>query len=104
MQGTELAMTYTAGRIVYDADSHVMETREWLEPFMDDDLKKKLRPLYSRDPGRIAKLLEQAKARKGDKDAEKAAFENPIGGPKGWLAAAPSIPPSARASSTCSAS
>jgi uncharacterized protein len=87
MRATEQVMTYTAGRIVYDADSHVMETREWLDPFMDADLKKKLRPLYSRDTGRIAKLLEQAKARKGDEDAERAAFENPIGGPKGWLAA-----------------
>lgn len=80
-------MTYADGRIVYDADSHVMETREWLDPFMDADLKKKLRPLYSRDTGRIEKLLEQAKARKADKAAEAAAFENPIAGPKAWLAA-----------------
>ncbi len=80
-------MTYSAGRTIFDADSHVMETREWLEPFMDADLKQKLRPLYGREPGRIDKLLDQAKARKGDAEAEAKAFENPIAGPKGWIAA-----------------
>lgn len=80
-------MTYAAGRVVFDADSHVMETREWLDPFMDADLKKALRPLYGREPGRIDKILDQAKARKGDADAEAKAFENPIAGPKGWIAA-----------------
>jgi predicted TIM-barrel fold metal-dependent hydrolase len=80
-------MTYADGRVIYDADSHVMETREWLDPYMDDDLKGKLRPLYGRKPGRIDKILEQAKARKGDPAAEAKAFENPIAGPKGWIAA-----------------
>ena len=80
-------MTYSAGRTIYDADSHVMETREWLDPYMDADLKTKLRPLYGREPGRIDKILDQAKARKGDADAEAKAFENPIAGPKGWIAA-----------------
>jgi predicted TIM-barrel fold metal-dependent hydrolase len=80
-------MTYAAGRIIFDADSHVMETREWLDPFLDADLKQKLRPLYGREPGRIDKLLDQAKARKGDAEAEARAFDNPIAGPKGWIAA-----------------
>jgi len=80
-------MTYAAGRVVFDADSHVMETREWLDPFMDADLKKALRPLYGREPGRIDRILDQAKARKGDAEAEAKAFENPIAGPKGWIAA-----------------
>jgi predicted TIM-barrel fold metal-dependent hydrolase len=80
-------MTYAAGRVVFDADSHVMETREWLDHFMDADLKKALRPLYGREPGRIDKILDQAKARKGDAEAEAKAFENPIAGPKGWIAA-----------------
>ncbi len=80
-------MTYAAGRTVFDADSHVMETREWLDPFMDADLKAKLRPLYGREPGRIDKILDQAKARKGDAEAEAKALDNPIAGPKGWIAA-----------------
>ena len=80
-------MTYAEGRVIHDADSHVMETREWLDPYMDEDLKTKLRPLYGRTPGRIDKLLAQAKARKGDREAEAKAFDNPIAGPKGWIAA-----------------
>lgn len=80
-------MTYAEGRVIHDADSHVMETREWLDPFMDADLKAKLRPLYGGGPGRIDKLLDQARSRKTDPDAETRAFENPIAGPKGWIAA-----------------
>ncbi len=80
-------MTYAAGRKIYDADSHVMETREWLDPFMDEDLKAKLRPLYGHKPGRIDKILDAAKARRGDAAAEAKAFDNPIAGPKGWIAA-----------------
>ncbi|HEY1706902.1 MAG TPA: amidohydrolase family protein [Rhizomicrobium sp.] len=80
-------MTYASGRIIHDADSHVMETREWLDPFMDADLRSRLRPIYGREPGRIDKILAEAKARKGDPEAEAKAFENPIAGPKGWIAA-----------------
>lgn len=80
-------MTYAQGRTIYDADSHVMETREWLDPYMDQDLKQRLRPLYGREPGRIDKILESAKARRGDAEAQAKAFENPIAGPKGWIAA-----------------
>ncbi|MFN3236551.1 MAG: amidohydrolase family protein [Pseudomonadales bacterium] len=80
-------MTYSQGRTIYDADSHVMETREWLEPFLDEELKSRLHPLYGKKPNRIDKLLDTAKARKGDPEAEEKAFENPIAGPKGWLAA-----------------
>jgi predicted TIM-barrel fold metal-dependent hydrolase len=80
-------MTYAGDRLTYDADSHVMETREWLDPYMDADLTAKLRPLYGREPGRVDKLLGQAKARKTDPEADAKAFENPIAGPKGWIAA-----------------
>jgi predicted TIM-barrel fold metal-dependent hydrolase len=80
-------MTYAQGRVIHDADSHVMETREWLDPFMDAGLKAKLRPLYGRELGRIDKVLDQAKARRGDPDAMAKAFEDPIAGPKGWIAA-----------------
>jgi len=80
-------MTYADGRVIYDADSHVMETREWLDPFMDEDLRQRVNPFYGRKPGRIDKILDKAKARKGDQAAEAKAFDNPIAGPKGWIAA-----------------
>ena len=79
-------MTYAGDRIIYDADSHVMETREWIDPFLDDGLKAKIKPLYGSKPNRIDKILDQAKARKGDAEAEAKAFDNPIAGPKGWIA------------------
>ena len=79
-------MTYSRGRVIHDADSHIMETREWLEPFLDETLAAKLKPLYGREPGRIDKLLDLAKARKGDAEAEAKARENAIAGPKGWVA------------------
>lgn len=81
------AETYAGGRIIYDADSHVMETREWIDPFLDPDLKSRLRPLYGSKPNRIDRILDKAKARKGDATAEAEAFDNPIAGPKGWIAA-----------------
>jgi len=37
-------MPYVQGRLVCDADSHVMETREWLEPFADPEIRPRLRP------------------------------------------------------------
>ena len=80
-------MTYAGNRRIFDADSHVMETREWLDPYLDPEVRRHLRPLYGHKPGRIDKLLEEAKARKGDAAAEAKALENPIAGPKGWTAA-----------------
>ena len=80
-------MSYAAGRVIHDADSHVMETREWLEPFIEDAVRGALKPLYGRERNRIDDLLDGAKARQGDAAAMQKAMENPIAGPKGWVAA-----------------
>jgi predicted TIM-barrel fold metal-dependent hydrolase len=78
-------VTYANGRVIHDADSHIMETREWLEPFLE--AQADLRPLYGRERNRIDDILDKAKARKGDAAATAAALDNPIAGPKGWIAA-----------------
>ncbi len=39
-------MPYVEGRVVHDADSHVMETPDWLEPFADARTRARLAPLY----------------------------------------------------------
>jgi predicted TIM-barrel fold metal-dependent hydrolase len=39
-------MPYAEGRIVHDADSHVVETPDWLVPFADPDVRERLRPLF----------------------------------------------------------
>src|SRR4029077_4402374 len=79
-------MTYMQGRVAHDADSHVMETREWLDAFVDPAFAGKLRPLYGKEHGRIDRLLEQAKQRKTDEEARAKAAQAPIAGTKGWLA------------------
>jgi len=83
----EDTMSYAAGRVIYDADSHVMEPREWLEPYLDDALKARLPPLYGKGPNRIDRLLAQARARQSDQAARAEALKDPMAGPKGWIAA-----------------
>ncbi len=38
-------MTYAEGRIVHDADSHVMETPDWLLPYADPDVRSRFKPI-----------------------------------------------------------
>ena len=38
-------MPYAEGRVYHDADSHVMETPDWVMPFADPELRPKLKPL-----------------------------------------------------------
>ncbi len=35
-------MPYAQGRLIHDADSHVMESADWLVPFAEDDMKERL--------------------------------------------------------------
>ena len=77
-------MTYTHGRIVHDADSHVMETREWLEGFLADEQAELGRGLLGKELGRIDRLIDEARKRKSDPEADAQAATNPISGTKGW--------------------
>src|ERR1044072_8085865 len=38
-------MPYAEGRIVHDADSHVMETPDWLISYADPEIRPRLEPL-----------------------------------------------------------
>jgi len=80
-------MTYANGRIIHDADSHTMETSDWLAPYLEGEHRAKLGALYSqRDAGvAIVKQIDLAKARKSNPAAAAEAASNPIAGPKGWL-------------------
>jgi predicted TIM-barrel fold metal-dependent hydrolase len=57
--------TYATGRVYLDADSHVVETEEWLAPFADPALRSRLRPLdFGKGGGEVArKALERAERR-----------------------------------------
>ncbi len=39
-------MPYASGRVIHDADSHVMETPGWLERFADPDVRDRVPPLH----------------------------------------------------------
>ena len=41
-------MTYTAGRIVNDADAHTMETQDWLAPYLEGEYKEMYSQVYSK--------------------------------------------------------
>ncbi|MBU3068692.1 amidohydrolase [Aestuariicella sp. G3-2] len=77
---------YVQGRIVHDADAHIMETQDWLEPYLSGEGADKLNDLYDRAPDFIREQIEAARQRKGNAEAEAAAAEKLIDGPKGWVA------------------
>ncbi len=47
-------MTYVGDRVVFDADSHVMELPGWLEEFADESTRRQLRPLALGGAGALA--------------------------------------------------
>lgn len=77
-------MPYAHGRVVHDADSHIMEPPGWLTPHADPLLAERLTDRAT--PERIRSQVEKARARRLDPDAARAAAEAPIAGPKGWIA------------------
>ncbi len=79
-------MNYAQGRFIHDADSHVMETLDWLDPFIDPENAEGLKKVYDNAPDFIRQQIDLAKSRKGDAAAEAAASERLIDGPKGWIA------------------
>lgn len=76
-------MSYTRGRVVHDADSHVMETGDWIAAFTEPEFKSKI-PSLGEGFGRLESIIAQAKQRKTDPEADAKAAENPIAGVKGW--------------------
>lgn len=81
-------MTYIADRLVYDADSHVMELADWLEPFADAATAAKLRPLYLGAAGALAERAVAEAAARRDQGIVVAADADPMDllRPKGWAA------------------
>jgi predicted TIM-barrel fold metal-dependent hydrolase len=80
-------MGFAYGRVINDADSHTMETDDWMYEFLDERLREKFGTLYKADTsGRVVGMIETAKARANDRDADTAAAQDPIAGEKGWLA------------------
>lgn len=65
-------MPYADGRVVHDADAHVVETPEWLFEYADPDIRDRMQPLYvsSVEPGEDD-LIEHYRRRHGDPEFRK---------------------------------
>jgi uncharacterized protein len=79
-------MPYAEGRIFNDADSHVMETRDWLIAHADPDIRPKLHPLAIGSGGKmVEKAVAHAEDRRRDPSAVADAEQN-LMVRKGWEA------------------
>jgi hypothetical protein len=80
--------TYSRGRRMFDADSHVMETLHWLSSYAKPGQAGLIGPLATESGGaQVAKTVAAAEARHADATATAALLEQPlISGPKGWHA------------------
>jgi predicted TIM-barrel fold metal-dependent hydrolase len=79
-------MPYAEGRIIHDADSHVVETPDWLEPYADPDVRERMQPLFvaSVKPGEES-FIEELRRRHRDPEF-RAADEAEIMLRKNWKA------------------
>jgi len=79
-------MTYVEDRLVYDADSHIMELPSWLESYADPSVRDSINELYLGAAGKLAaEAVAQAAQRKGDEHAA-AELEGALLTRKGWHA------------------
>jgi len=77
-------VTYANGRVIHDADSHIMEPADWLVAHADPGLGDRL--ATKDQPQRIASQVDAARLRGSDAAAREAAAQDLIAGPKGWIA------------------
>lgn len=80
--------SYAGGRRIYDSDSHIMETLDWLSSYATQDQQGLIHPLATEKGGRgIYKAIKKAESRTQDAEATAQLLEQPlISGPKGWAA------------------
>ncbi len=70
-------MPYAEGRTYHDADSHVMETPDWLVPYADPDVRERLKPLFvaAVRPGEETMIAEARRRHLDPAERERAAAE-----------------------------
>ncbi len=79
-------MAYAEGRIFFDADSHVMETPDWLPSYAEPAFRERIRPFSlgsTGGPRSVRDMLERGKRRAGD-PAERAGYEAELLTRKSW--------------------
>jgi predicted TIM-barrel fold metal-dependent hydrolase len=78
-------MGYAGTRVCCDADSHIMETFDWLKSYADPDVREQISELKLGGAGRMAeKAIRYALERREDPSKAAELRANIIGGAKGW--------------------
>jgi len=77
---------YAEGRVFYDADSHIMETSDWLVGFADPDVRDRIRPMYLGGAGEATADYIATVTARPDGDAARATLEADLMTTKGWAA------------------
>ncbi len=78
-------MPYAQTRVINDADSHIMESEDWLAGFADAGVRDRLLSLRLEAGGAgAAKAIRNAQARQLDPEATAAIAVDVVSGPKGW--------------------
>src|SRR5689334_22717220 len=75
--GFNTGMAYAQGRTYFDADSHVMETPDWLPSYAEPAFRERIRPFSLGSTGttaRVRAMIERGTRRAGD-PAERAGYE-----------------------------
>ena len=80
-------MPYAQGRVINDADSHIMESLDWLPSYADPAIRERLISMRLEAGGSGAvKAIEKALARQKDATATAEIAQGVVEGPKGWAA------------------
>lgn len=78
-------MAYAQGRVMNDADSHIMESEDWLASYADAPVRDRLLSMRLEAGGSgAAKAIARAKERQLDAGATAAIATDVVSGPKGW--------------------
>src|SRR3954471_24949371 len=83
---TERTMTYAAGRPTLDADSHLMELPDFLDPFIEEAMRDRLRRRALRAPEPVLENATRAREPRRTDPAARAAAEERLLVDKGWAA------------------
>ncbi|HVY02500.1 MAG TPA: amidohydrolase family protein [Caulobacterales bacterium] len=80
-------MAYAKQRVMLDADSHIMETPDWVSRHADPKIREQLAPLaLGKAGGATYQAIEKAVERTAKRKAEGAAIADVVKGAKGWSA------------------
>jgi predicted TIM-barrel fold metal-dependent hydrolase len=80
-------MTYAANRFCYDADSHILETRDWIANFADPAVRDKLPEMSLLKSGtKSFTLIHEAVVKQRERTALRTPAVDVVKGVKGWNA------------------